>query len=179
MKTMETWSCCVVAGSSWCTLYRLLSRISVLMYANIDGNVYRCSWLILRRVRQREKCFIYRRCQLRMLYRAGGGWRKLMNGALVEWHWVGKTEVLWEKHVQIPHSAPQIAHKLAWGRKQPSSKAVTAFSKDESYAGLLCCYVISVTRNLITLSELKTDLSLNYIRLCKSHFLHSIKLSNI
>ena len=29
-------------------------------------------------------------------------------GALVEWFWQGKTEVLGEKHVQVPYSPPYI-----------------------------------------------------------------------
>ena len=87
--------------------------------------------------------------------------------------------MLWEKSVQIPESALQIAHKLARVRKQPSSKAATACCRDVLYAGLRCFYVRSGTENLITLSHLKTDVSLNYIRLRKSHFFYSIKLSSI
>lgn len=37
-----------------------------------------------------------------------------MSGALVEWIWQGKTEILWEKPVALPLCPPKTAHGLTW-----------------------------------------------------------------
>jgi len=49
------------------------------------------------------------------LYSVGGRW---MNGygALVEWYWQGKTEVLGEETVTVPLFPPPISHGLTWDR---------------------------------------------------------------
>jgi hypothetical protein len=54
------------------------------------------------------------------LYSVGGRW---MNeyGALVEWYWQGKTEVLGEKTVPVPLCPPQISHRLTWDRTLASA----------------------------------------------------------
>jgi hypothetical protein len=55
-----------------------------------------------------------------ILYSVGG---RCMNeyGALVEWYWQGKTEVLGEKPVTVPLFPPQIWNEVAWDRTRFSA----------------------------------------------------------
>jgi hypothetical protein len=43
----------------------------------------------------------------------------MIYGALVEWCWQQKIEILWEKLVPVPVRPPQIPHGLSWYRNQP------------------------------------------------------------
>jgi hypothetical protein len=43
------------------------------------------------------------------------------NGAPVEWNWQGKTEVLGENPVPVPHCPPQIPHGLTRDRNRASA----------------------------------------------------------
>ena len=43
------------------------------------------------------------------------------NGAPVEWYWQGKTKVLGEEPVPVPHCPPQIPHGLTWDRTRTSA----------------------------------------------------------
>ena len=47
------------------------------------------------------------------LYGVGGRWMN-MYGAMVEWYWQGKTNILGFKLVTVPLRPPQIAHAFAW-----------------------------------------------------------------
>jgi hypothetical protein len=62
---------------------------------------------------------VQRRCQLLRLFSVGV--RMNEYGAVVEWYWRGKTEVLGENPVSATLCQPQIPHKPAWDRSRPSA----------------------------------------------------------
>jgi hypothetical protein len=71
-------------------------------------------------------------------------WRAFLllhfNGALVEWNWQGKTEVLGEKPVPVPLCPPQIPHKLTWDRTRASAvrgQRLTAWAMARPFSFLL------------------------------------------
>ena len=47
------------------------------------------------------------------LYSVGGRWMDEY-GAMVEWYWQGKIELLWAKPVLVPLCPPQIRQGPAW-----------------------------------------------------------------
>ena len=52
------------------------------------------------------------------LHSMNGGLRRHVYGALFEWYWQKKTDVLWRKPMPLPVCPPQIPHGLAWDWKQ-------------------------------------------------------------
>jgi len=121
------------------------------------------------------------------LYSVGGRW---MNGygALVEWYWQGKTEVLGGKPVTVPLYPP---HRLTWARTralgweagdwQPEPGQIPAFVSDRAFRdgvthwiSVVCMYVCVTPVHIGTISWYSVYLAFRRISVLFNHQMHKL-----